>query len=129
MGYNPGKIFRTFPSGNGLKDEEIPKVPGAYGLTWYPLNANFHLPDAVEITYPFSLKGNHPNTIANETINPGFSISTKAELVISFTDEGQFSPENIYLIQGRRYLCRQLEFSLSAEGLNPLKKGHFYEIE
>lgn len=129
VGYNPGKSFRTFPSGKGLENDEIPDVPGAYGLTWYPLNANFHLSDAVEITYPFSLKGNHPNTIATETLNPGFSISTKAELVISFTDEGQFSPEDIYLIQGRRYLCRQLEFTFSTEGLNPLKKGYFYEIE
>ena len=129
VGYNPGKSFRTFPSGNGLKPEEIPNVPGAYGLTWYPINANFHLSDAVETTYPFSLKGNHPETIATETLNPGFSISTKAELVISFTDEGQFSPENIYLIQGRRYLCRQLEFTVSTEGLTPLKKGYFYEIE
>lgn len=129
VGYNPGKSFRTFSSGKGLETEDIPNVPGAYGLTWYPINANFHLSDAVETTYPFNLKGNHPETIATETLNPGFSISTKAELVISFTDEGQFSPEDIYLIQGRRYLCRQLEFTFSTEGLNPLKKGYFYEIE
>lgn len=129
VGYNPGKSFRTIPSGKDLKLEEIPDVPGAYGLTWYPINANFHLSDAVETTYPFNLKGNHPETIATETLNPGFSISTKAELVISFTDEGQFSPEDIYLIQGRRYLCRQLEFTFSTEGLNSLKKGYFYEIE
>lgn len=129
VGYNPGKSFRTFPSGKGLETYEIPDVPGAYGLTWYPINANFHLSDAVETTYPFNLKGNHPETIATETLNPGFSISTKAELVISFTDEGQFSPEDIYLIQGHRYLCRQLEFTFSTEGLNSLKKGYFYEIE
>lgn len=129
VGYNPGKIFRTFPSGKGLTDEEIPPVPGAYGLTWYPIDAKFHLSDSLLETYPFSLKGNNAQTIATETLNPGFSISTKAELVISFTDEGQFSPEDIYLIQGRRYLCRQLEFTFSTEGLNPLKKGYFYEIE
>lgn len=129
VGYNPGKSFRTFPSGKGLETDEIPNVPGAYGLTWYPIDAKFHLSDSLQETYPFSLKGNHPETIATETLNPGFSISTKAELVISFTDEGQFSPEDIYLIQGRRYLCRQLEFTFSTEGLNPLKKGYFYEIE
>lgn len=129
VGYNPGKSFRTFPSGNGLNPDEIPNVPGAYGLTWYPLGGQNKLSDSLRETFPFSLKGNHPETIATETLNPGFSISTKAELVISFTDEGQFSPENIYLIQGRRYLCRQLEFTFSTEGLNPLKKGYFYEIE
>lgn len=129
VGYNPGKSFRTFPSGKGLEDEEIPDVPGAYGLTWYPIDDKIKLSDSLREKYPFSLKGNHPETIATETLNPGFSISTKAELVISFTDEGQFSPENIYLIQGRRYLCRQLEFTFSTEGLNPLKKGYFYEIE
>lgn len=129
VGYNPGKSFRTFPSGKGLEIDEIPNVPGAYGLTWYPIDAKFHLSDSLQETYPFSLKGNNAKTIATETLNPGFSISTKAELVISFTDEGQFSPEDIYLIQGRRYLCRQLEFTFSTEGLNPLKKGYFYEIE
>lgn len=129
VGYNPGKSFRTFPSGKGLETDEIPNVPGAYGLTWYPLGGGNKLSDSLRENYPFSLKGNNAQTIATETLNPGFSISTKAELVISFTDEGQFSPEDIYLIQGRRYLCRQLEFTFSTEGLNPLKKGYFYEIE
>jgi len=129
VGYNPGKSFPAIALDGKVMPEEYPRVAGAYGLTWYPLGEGNKLSDSLRETYPFSLKGNHPQTIATETLNPGFSISTKAELVISFTDEGQFSPENIYLIQGRRYLCRQLEFTFSTEGLNPLKKGYFYEIE
>lgn len=129
VGYNPGKSFPAIALDGKVMPEEYPRVAGAYGLTWYPLGEGNKLSDSLRETYPFSLKGNNAQTIATETLNPGFSISTKAELVISFTDEGQFSPEDIYLIQGRRYLCRQLEFTFSTEGLNPLKKGYFYEIE
>lgn len=129
VGYNPGKSFPAIALDGKVMPEEYPRVAGAYGLTWYPLGEGNKLSDSLRETYPFSLKGNHPETIATETLNPGFSISTKAELVISFTDEGHFSPEDIYLIQGHRYLCRQLEFTFSTEGLNPLKKGYFYEIE
>lgn len=129
VGYNPGKSFPAIALDGKVMPEEYPRVAGAYGLTWYPLGEGNKLSDSLRETYPFSLKGNHPQTIATETLNPGFSISTKAELVISFTDEGQFSPENVYLIQGRRYLCRKLEFTFSTEGLNSLKKGYFYEIE
>lgn len=129
VGYNPGKSFPAIALDGTVMPKEYPRVAGAYGLTWYPIDAKFHLSDSLRETYPFSLKGNNAQTIATETLNPGFSISTKAELVISFTDEGQFSPDDVYLIQGRRYLCRQLEFTFSTEGLNPLKKGYFYEIE
>lgn len=129
VGYNPGKSFPAIALDGKVMPEEYPRVAGAYGLTWYPLGEGNKLSDSLRENYPFSLKGNNAQTIATETLNPGFSISTKAELVISFTDEGQFSPEDIYLIQGRRYLCRQLEFTFSTEGLNPLKKGYFYEIE
>lgn len=129
VGYNPGKSFPAIALDGTVMPEEYPRVAGAYGLTWYPLGGGNKLSDSLRENYPFSLKGNNAQTIATETLNPGFSISTKAELVISFTDEGQFSPEDIYLIQGRRYLCRQLEFTFSTEGLNPLKKGYFYEIE
>lgn len=129
VGYNPGKSFPAIALDGTVMQEEYPRVAGAYGLTWYPLGEGNKLSDSLRENYPFSLKGNNAQTIATETLNPGFSISTKAELVISFTDEGQFSPEDIYLIQGRRYLCRQLEFTFSTEGLNPLKKGYFYEIE
>ena len=129
VGYNPGKSFPAIAHSGKILPEQYPRVPGAYGLTWYPLGGKNKLSDSLRETFPFSLKGNNDQTIATETLNPGFSISTKAELVISFTDNGQFSPENIYLIQGRRYLCRQLEFTFSTEGLNPLKKGYFYEIE
>lgn len=129
VGYNPGKSFPAIALDGTVMPEKYPRVAGAYGLTWYPLGEGNKLSDSLRENYPFSLKGNNAQTIATETLNPGFSISTKAELVISFTDEGQFSPEDIYLIQGRRYLCRQLEFTFSTEGLNPLKKGYFYEIE
>lgn len=129
VGYNPGKSFPAIALDGKVMPEQYPRVAGAYGLTWYPLGEGNKLSDSLRENYPFSLKGNNAQTIATETLNPGFSISTKAELVISFTDEGQFSPEDIYLIQGRRYLCRQLEFTFSTEGLNSLKKGYFYEIE
>ena len=33
------------------------------------------------------------------------------------------------LINGRKYLCQKIEITLDEQGVQPLKKGYFYEID
>ena len=46
-----------------------------------------------------------------------------------FIDRGDFKPEDVYIIGGRRYLCRKLEFSVTEKGTERLVKGYFHEAE
>lgn len=38
-------------------------------------------------------------------------------------------PNKVYLIDGRKYLCQKIEITLDEQGVQPLKKGYFYEID
>ena len=37
-------------------------------------------------------------------------------------------PNKVYLFDGRKYLCQKIEITLDDQGVQPLKKGYFYEI-
>ena len=54
---------------------------------------------------------------------------TNVQRVVSFIDRGDFHPEDIYIIKGRRYFCRKLEFNVTEQGMERLIKGYFHEAE
>lgn len=62
--------------------------------------------------------------------NTRFSQNLKTNVVrqFSFTDNINPEPLAIYLIRGKRYLCQKIELTIDEKGLNPLKKGYFYEL-
>lgn len=75
----------------------------------------------------FALNGMRGNTIGGEMSN-GASIDTRAEHLFQFLDNIDGDPTVPYLIRGKRYACHKLEFTIDENGINPLKKGYFYEI-
>lgn len=46
----------------------------------------------------------------------------------SFTDQ-QIDPTALYLINGRRFACQKLELTIDEDGLQPLIKGYFFELQ
>ena len=46
----------------------------------------------------------------------------------SFTDH-QIDPTALYLINGRRFACQKLELTIDEDGLKPLIKGYFFELQ
>ena len=54
---------------------------------------------------------------------------TTVQRVVSFIDRGDFHPEDLYIIKGRRYFCRKLEFNVTEQGMERLIKGYFHEAE
>lgn len=46
----------------------------------------------------------------------------------SFTDR-QIDPTALYLINGRRFACQKLELTIDEDGLQPLIKGYFFELQ
>lgn len=46
-----------------------------------------------------------------------------------FLYRGMPDPKAVYLIRGKRYLCRQLTAQVTADGISDLKKGEFYRMD
>ena len=57
------------------------------------------------------------------------NINTKVVRQFSFTDNINPLPNAIYLIRGKRYLCQKIEVTIDEDGVQPLKKGYFYEMD
>lgn len=54
---------------------------------------------------------------------------TRVLMAATFVHAGALRPTDRYVIRGREYLCQRLEYTLTDEGVSPLVKGYFYEIE
>ena len=54
---------------------------------------------------------------------------TRVLMAATFVHAGALSPTSRYVIRGREYLCQRLEYTLTDEGVSPLVKGYFYEVE
>lgn len=76
----------------------------------------------------FSLQCNESQSIG-EALNDGASIDTRAEHLFLFTDTIPCDPTEVYIIKGRRYACHKIEITIDENGVQPLKRGYFYEIE
>lgn len=46
----------------------------------------------------------------------------------SFTDR-EYDPTKLFIINGRRFACQKLELTINEEGISPLIKGYFFELQ
>ena len=112
-------------------------IPLAVGLTFIQhkdeghriLMPHMQLYSALPPEGPFMLcHGNgSPNYHLSSLFSGAATIDTRTEHVFSFTERAA-DPQRPYLIRGRLYACNKIEMSLSTDGVEPLKKGYFYEI-
>lgn len=54
---------------------------------------------------------------------------TRVLMAATFVHAGALRPTDRYVIRGREYLCQRLEYTLTDEGVSPLVKGYFYELD
>lgn len=106
------------------------KVP--LGINYLPTEDGFYLPLTLNtnIPQPFSLRPS-----LNETESVGYnlefmeSIKTAVERQFLFLDDVDVDPTATYVIKGKRYACHKIEMTIDTNGVQPLKRGYFYEIE
>ena len=48
---------------------------------------------------------------------------------IDFTDRTAFDPSLPFIIGGRRFVCERLEYNIDDHGIQPLRRGYFYEVD
>lgn len=70
-----------------------------------------------------------PDTFAATVIEPSGATGTKAKHCFTFLDRGIFPVDATYLIRGRLYICEKIEYTITEKGIDPKKKGYFYEKE
>lgn len=94
---------------------------------------DFHsTPAPINMTMRLSHAGNYPFVGQfhgrSLHINCGGSIDGNDEQCIRFLCDGIPDPAKIYVFDSKRYLCSKIEVQITAEGIDRLKTGYFYEM-
>lgn len=76
---------------------------------------------------PLFVLRNRTGQVARELDALSLDIDTRSLTQFQFTD-ALFDPTAVVLIRGRKYVCQKLEVTINEHGLQPLKRGYFYEL-
>lgn len=113
-------------------------IPMAVGNGWYKNppegwqgSAYYEKIELVGGTFQEQFKLTNPRSpsIGADVLEFTAQINMKSEVCFDFLDKKNLSPLNIFHIKGRRYACSKIEFTITEEGIQPLKRGYFYELK
>lgn len=63
-----------------------------------------------------------------DTLSAGAEIDTRVRHCFQFLDNIVPNPKAVFTIRGRKYACQKIEYTCEDEGVSPIKRGYFYEI-
>ncbi len=106
------------------------------GIISYPLGVVHPL----STTAPFSLFNNIEHslsinnipglkTLYSEVIDKEPKIIRNKKYCIRFISNKKITPDGVYIIRNRKFVCEKLEYSINTRGMEKLVTGYFYEIE
>ena len=126
---NYGSIFTQSFQPNKVNEPDLfytVSLPYPVGVPYYRSRVDdsiVHVPDCMQFLL------HYPGSPVNLCLTAGnLNIDTRVVQQISFTDSAT-DPNRVYLINGRKYLCQKIEITLDDQGVQPLKKGYFFEVE
>lgn len=63
-----------------------------------------------------------------QIITSGKKVDTRCRRIFEFLDKVEADTKDIFIIRNRQYACEKIEYSINDRGVEPLKRGYFYEI-
>ena len=101
----------------------------------YPIGARFTFsrknPDEIKTIGTenfFALHGKPESKIVQALNGSALKYDGRVVHQFSFTDR-EYDPTKVFIINGRRFACQKLELTINEEGISPLIKGYFFELE
>ena len=64
-----------------------------------------------------------------KTLASNYAVDGKTTYQFKFLTDELLDPQRVYIIHGKRYLCKKLTYSFREEGRSKLVKGEFYRID
>lgn len=122
------KPFEPLPERDLPGQTKFAKIPYPIGCDYLPDRMNEEQFKAIGAQRFFTLHG-LPQSELIKTIT-GDTLKYDGRIVhqFSFIDR-QTDPTKLYLINGRRFACQKLELTIDEDGLQPLIKGYFFELQ
>ena len=120
--------FNVEPEKDTSYQTQSAKIP-------YPIGARFTFsrknPDYIKTIGTenfFALHGTPESKIVQALNGSALKYDGRVVHQFSFTDR-EFDPTKLFIINGRRFACQKLELTINEDGIAPLVKGYFFELE
>ena len=95
----------------------------------YPMGITDFLPEAGSIYSSASLRLNHPTKGLNTLYQQADLINTTEERTIKFLSAEIYNAQSIFMINGGKFVCKQIDYEINKDGIVALKQGVFYPME
>ena len=63
-----------------------------------------------------------------DILTQGKKIDTMCRHTFEFLDDVDMNPKDVFIIRNRKYACEKIEYNIDDNGISPIKRGYFYEI-
>ena len=115
-------------TGNTLGPHEA-KLPVPLGIAYCKNEDGYYMPIIGADNYDqFNLTKTKSPSIRADAIDTGYHVDTRCLHTFTFTDACPIDVAAVFLIRNRRYVCQKIEYEIDEDGVRPLKRGYFYEL-
>lgn len=105
------------------------KLPVPLGITYCKNNDGYYIPIiGAGNKDHFNLTKTTSPSIRADAIETGYHVDTRCLHCFSFTDTCAIDVAAVFLIRNRRYVCQKIEYEIDEDGVRPMKRGYFYEL-
>lgn len=105
------------------------KLPVPLGIAYCKQDNGYYIPIIGADNYDqFNLTKTKSPSIRADAIETGYHVDTRCLHCFSFTDTCPIDVAAVFLIRNRRYVCQKIEYEIDEDGVRPMKRGYFYEL-
>ena len=104
-------------------------LPVPLGIAYCKQNDGYYIPIIGAGNQDhFNLTKTKSPSIRADAIETGYHVDTRCLHCFSFTDDCTIDVAAVFLIRNRRYVCQKIEYEIDEDGVRPMKRGYFYEL-
>lgn len=122
------KWYYEAAEGNTLGPQKA-DLPVPLGIAYCKNDDGYYMPIIGADNYDqFNLTKTASPSIRADAIETGYHVDTRCLHCFAFTDTCPIDVAAVFLIRNRRYVCQKIEYEIDEDGVRPMKRGYFYEL-
>lgn len=126
---NTGKKWKYKAAEGYTLGPEKAELPVPLGIAYCKNKDGYYMPIIGADNYDqFNLTKTKSPSIRADAIDTGYHVDTRCLHCFAFTDDCTIDVAAVFLIRNRRYVCQKIEYEIDEDGVRPMKRGYFYEL-
>ena len=126
---NPCRKWHYVAAAENTRGPREADLPVPLGIAYCKNDDGYYIPIiGAGNSDHFNLTKTESPSIRADAIETGHHVDTRCLHCFSFTDDCPIDVAAVFLIRNRRYVCQKIEYEIDEDGVRPMKRGYFYEL-